>query len=118
MRTIKFRAWDKLSKEMRNDAEYALATCLANPNDFELMQFTGLKSKSGKEIYEGDIIRVPYGKRFRLFEIAWDKEDRTPSFWGYCLTEPRKDESYRLGDHFEVLHEDGEIIGNIHENKP
>jgi len=81
-------------------------------------QYIGRKDENKKEIYEGDIIRVPYGKRFRLFEIAWDKEDRTPSFWGYCLTEPRKDESYRLGDHFEVLHEDGEIIGNIHENKP
>jgi hypothetical protein len=53
-REIKFRAWNgnvlTYYPELRNwNTEYS------DLEDCEIMQFTGLKDKNGKEIYEGDI---------------------------------------------------------------
>ena len=59
MREIKFRAWDKLRKEMinYNSGEFSLMpfSNLYNKQFREVytfMQYTGLKDKNGVEIYE------------------------------------------------------------------
>lgn len=61
MREIKFRAWDKVCKPNRIKtweqllAQYQLTQVFVS-DYFILMQYTGIKDKNGKEIYEGDVV--------------------------------------------------------------
>lgn len=62
MREIKFRAWDKFNDFMWYQKDSA-GLFLSNMeelekggNGIELMQFTGLRDKNGKEIFEGDLV--------------------------------------------------------------
>ena len=109
MREIKFRCWSETRKEMRYD--------ILNIGNFDnkwwkIMQFTGLKDKNDKEIYEGDIFNCIYkndGCKHKLL-VVWYKDSA-------CF----KMKSYGECDQPNVTQtfsdmERQEVIGNIYEN--
>jgi hypothetical protein len=68
MREIKFRAWDGLNKVMlfytlrelagedKFSADTEFMAVQSGFDNYKWSQFTGLKDRTGKEIYEGDIL--------------------------------------------------------------
>ncbi len=81
--------------------------------DFELMQYTGLKDKNGKEIYEGDIIS---------WKVEEDNGYKRTQFTEVC--EVRFDNgNYKFGANetswwhdLRGTEKEVEVIGNIYEN--
>lgn len=134
MREYKFRVWDKENKEMlyqgsnttHNNSVMDCRIVLDElgfdvlvrlygkdeyeyRNNCELMQYTGLKDKNGKEIYEGDIITEIYEGDiiFRPNEVGRIEFSEDGSF---LIRFPHH--LARLNATWEPI----EVIGNIHDN--
>lgn len=113
----KFRAWLKEENEMiivdtMNwfDDEFESIgdgiTFLRGADKVELMQSTGLKDKNGKEIFEGDIVKMAKDVYSDLtyYEIVRHRGG------AYRL------ESNQHGCELWLRHTNCEVIGNIYEN--
>ena len=83
MREIKFRAWDKKQKIMRDwhwitKKEFPFMPIdgnLLNSDDYELMQYTGLHDNNGVEIYEGDILQYERIKTIGYHTVSTTDKD-------------------------------------------
>ena len=114
MREIKFRVWDKENKKMMKVSSLSLENKeiavrengtyhFFRMQNLELMQYTEVKDKNGKEIYEGDIYHVG-DKNIRYLVVWFDsgfegKQLRSTSYAG-----------------LKSWAKDIEILGNIYEN--
>lgn len=129
MRTIKFKAWDtegKYFKPLEDDGDYYFrddgeGLCLCDKwgecENVILLQFTGLKDKNGKDIYEGDIISskpyLPLTESDRIVAQVVFREDLARwSAEGIGECEGETNPLYEANK----SHHGTEIIGNIYEN--
>lgn len=94
MREIKFRAWSGEKMIFFGLCEGSSDLLL-----MDIMQFTGLKDKNGKEIYESDIIKSISAESGCV--VSWDEKGFW-KFWNISTGLLKMDE--------------WEVIGNIYEN--
>lgn len=125
MKEIKFRAWDKKEKVMLYNIQSYLEHKDKNGNEYDgyfdwkfddfiidpnikIMQFTGLRDKNNKEIYQDDIIKYSYNHcecgKFKSYNLKVSFGSLGARMGGDLICDPLYKEK------------DIEVIGNIYEN--
>jgi len=113
MREIKFRAWCPTNKMMYYPYVAGFNSGEILKRFDTIMQYTGLKDKNGKEIYEGDIVAYLncYTKKTLRKQIAWDKYS-----CGFCTEPIGHTNLWHLQEYLTDNKLDIEVVGNIYEN--
>ena len=119
MREIKFRCWDRFKQRWSNykindstvyfmDKKTGVWYGSYNKRykDFNLMQYTELKDKNNKEIYEGDILFESFGERY--YKVVFENGSFRAEFKG--------DFEWHHFDLIDVVIQGCEVVGNIYEN--
>lgn len=128
MREIKFRVWDIEGKKWVFPViDITNNFSIDQTKKYDWQQYTGLKDKNGKEVFEGDIIKCPVSINKHIFGefqnriVEWKEDSFTwvfdsPFSWGRF-----EDNLTGDGDYIKYTEEGVivliEVIGNIHEHK-
>lgn len=111
MRQIKFRVWNiALKRWVKPSLTMRIDGNMDGMNDYVLLQYTGLKDKTGVDVYEGDLVK------FFGIENPCTIEFQDGGFGYNC--HQKYSEFTSISGHnylFDFL-ETVEVIGNIYEN--
>lgn len=120
MRTIKFRAWDKLTSQWvqfdkppthtTGKSTSKILVIRGSDDNVDFQQFTGMTDKNGVEIFEGDIILSSYADDDEL------EESKEVVFNGDVLQWYWGNDGGNSVPLYEFDMDNGVVIGNIYEN--